>query len=81
MIPFQDIPDNVPIYTIKKYRHALERINENVPLSIIKRRIHISKMIKLSEYNRIKDNKEINRKCTIIDEMLKTPANKVTIIE
>jgi hypothetical protein len=81
MIPFQDIPDNVPIYTIKKYRHALERINENVPLSIVKRRIHTSNMVKLSEYFSKQDNKEINRKCAIIDAMLKTPATKVTIIE
>lgn len=77
MTSFKDIPDDVPISTIKKYCHALERINENVPLSIVKRRIHVNEMIKLSKYTSKQDNKRINRVCAIIDEMLKTPANKV----
>lgn len=81
MVSIQDIPDNLPLYKIKKYRHALERINDNVPLTLVKRRLHANSIIEFAELTRKEETKIINRKCAIIDAELQKRAFKVIIID
>lgn len=81
MVNINEIPDNVPLYTIKKYKHALERMNDNVPLHIVKRRLHAKTIIELADKTKSKESKAIHRKCAIIDAQLKERAFKVFIID
>jgi hypothetical protein len=81
MVNISEVPDNLPLYKIKKYRHALERMNDNVPLSVVKRRLHAKTIIELADEIKTKESKTINRKCAIIDSKLKERAFKVFIID
>jgi hypothetical protein len=76
-----NIPDNYPLYKIKKYRMSLELINDNVPLNIVKRRLHAKTLIEVSNKTVKKESKKINRKCVIIDSELQKRATKVVIID
>lgn len=75
------IHDNLPLYKIKKYKYALELINDNVPLNIVKRRLHAQFAIELANKSLINEIKKINRKCAIIDAELKKRICKVIIID
>jgi hypothetical protein len=77
----QEIPDNLPLYKIKKYKFALELMNENVPLSMVKRRLHNKNMLEMAGEVFKKEKKQINRRCAIIDSELKKRAFKVVIID
>ena len=79
MINTQD--DNIPLYKIKKYKFALELMNDNVPLSIVKRRLYNKYMMKMAGEVFKKETKQINRKCAIINSELKKRAFKVVIID
>lgn len=81
MTAFKDISDTLPLYKIKKYRYGLELINDNVPLNIVKRRLHAQKIIELAEQNQKRESKQINRKCAIIDAKLKERAFKVIVVD
>ena len=76
-----NIPDTLPLYKIKKYRYALELINDNVPLNIVKRRLHAQHIIELAETTRKQETKAINRKCAIIDSELKERCFKVVVVD
>ena len=58
----KDIPDTLPLYKVKKYRYALERINDNIPLNIVRRRLHTKHIIKFAEITRKQETKVIHRK-------------------
>jgi hypothetical protein len=77
----QDISDTLPLYKIKKYRFALELMNDNVPLSMVKRRLHNKHMMEMAGEVFKKEKKQINRKCAIIDSELKKRAFKVVIVD
>lgn len=81
MTTTQDITDNLPLYKIKKYRFALELMNDNVPLSVVKRRLHNKNMMQVAAEIYKKESKQINRRCTIIDSKLKERAYKVVVID
>lgn len=76
-----NIPDNYPLYKIKKFRMRLELINDNVPLNIVKRRLHAQTVIEVSNQTVKNEYKKINRKCAIIDAALQKRATKVVIID
>lgn len=77
MTPIKDIPNNPDIHKIKKYRYKLDIINDNIPLNLLKRRLHAQKMIELYKQNIKKENKQMNRKFCIIDSQLKKHNSKV----
>lgn len=75
------IPDNMPLYNIKKYKIALELMNDNVPLNIVKRRLHAKEMIEVANKTVKEESKKMNRKCGIINAELQQRAIKVIIID
>ena len=77
----QDMSDTLPLYKVKKYRYALELINDNVPLNIVKRRLHAQHIMEFAEETRKRETKVINRKCAIINAELKERCIKVIIVD
>lgn len=75
------IPDDYPLYKIKKYKQAMELINDNVPLNVVKRRLHAQMMIELANKVVKEESKKINRKCSIINSELQKRATRVVIVD
>lgn len=81
MSSIQEIPDNVILYKVKKYKIGLELINDNVPLNIVRRRLLNKHIIQMANEVRKKEIQSINRKCAIINGELKERSFKVVIID
>lgn len=77
----QEIPDDLPLYKIKKYKFALELMNDNVPLSMVKRRLYNKRIMEMAGEVFKKETKQINRRCAIIDSKLKKRTYKVVIVD
>ncbi len=77
----QEISDNMPLYSVKKYKYALELMNDNVPLAVVKRRLHGKITIENAQKNYIKEKKQMNRKNVIIANEFKQRRTKVAIID
>jgi hypothetical protein len=72
-----NVADNVPLYTNKKYRLALELLNDNVPLMIVKRRLYVKTMIQKGNLQNEIDKKRSNRNIGMYDGKFQQPIRKV----
>ena len=61
--------DNIPLYQNKRYRKALELMNENVPLAVVKRRWYVK--ITVDKFNE-QHKREQHRNAKVINAQLWT---------
>ena len=65
--------DHTPLYQNKCYRKALELINENVPLSVVKRRWHVKTTVNKCNAKHVKQQ---HRNAIVMDARVVTYEHK-----
>lgn len=70
--------DDIPLYTIAKYRRGLEMINENVPLGIVKKHLQMKEKLEFANKN---ESKSLKRKQVMIDGEFQERACKTVVID